>query len=138
MSELSYRTHLVAARADLLDGVDRQLSGVPDYVAASWRRSVSSGVPPSKVSNKYFTDLDLGSRLVCCAQPVIAQLAEQISDIPMSVALTDHQARLLARRDGDSGFGRLLDRAYFAQGFGYAEDTCGTNGVGTVLEFGDS
>ena len=138
MRELSYRTLLVAARADFLDGVDRQLSGVPDYVAASWRRSASSGVPPSKVSNKYFTDLDLGSRLVCCAQPVIAQLAEQISDIPMSVALTDHQARLLARRDGDSGFGRVLDRAYFAQGFGYAEDTCGTNGVGTELEFVDS
>ncbi len=138
MGELADRRVLVAARADFLDGIDPHLHGVPEHVAASWRRSMSSGVQPNEVSSEYFPDLDLGSRLVRCAQPVIEQLAEQIADIPMCVALTDHQARLLARRDSDSWFGRVADRVYFAQGFGYAEGAVGTNGVGTVLEFGES
>ena len=138
MGELADRRLLVAARADFIDGIDPDLHGVPEHVAASWRRSMSSGVLPNEVSSEYFTDLDTGSRLVHCAQPVIEQLAEQIADIPMCVALTDQHARLLARRDSDSWFGRVADRVYFAQGFGYAEGAVGTNGVGTVLEFGES
>jgi transcriptional regulator of acetoin/glycerol metabolism len=69
---------------------------------------------------------------------VIEQLTEEIADVPMCVALTDSNARLLARRDSDARIGQALDRVYFAQGFGFAEGTVGTNGVGTVLEFGQS
>jgi transcriptional regulator of acetoin/glycerol metabolism len=69
---------------------------------------------------------------------VIDQLVEQVADIPMCVALTDDKARLLVRRDSSHSFGRVTDRVCFAQGFGYAEDAVGTNGVGTVLEFGQS
>jgi hypothetical protein len=129
---------LARARADLLEGADRALRGVPAHVVASWRRSLSSGVDPHELSREYFTDLDLGSRLVRCAQPVIEQLTEEIADVPMCVALTDSNARLLARRDSDARIGQVLDRVYFAQGFGFAEGTVGTNGVGTVLEFGQS
>ncbi len=132
------RLLLTSARAHLLEGADQALRGVPGHVVASWRRSVSSGVDPGELSREYFTDLDLGSRLVRCARPVIEQLAEEIADVPMCVALTDNRARLLARRDSDTRIGRVLDRVYFAQGFGYAEGTVGTNGVGTVLEFGES
>jgi len=132
------RVLLARARADLLEGADRALGGVPTHVVASWRRSLSSGVDPNELSSEYFTDLDLGSRLVRCAQPVIEQLTEEIADVPMCVALTDSNARLLARRDSDARIGQILDRVYFAQGFGFAEGTVGTNGVGTVLEFGQS
>jgi sigma-54 dependent transcriptional regulator, acetoin dehydrogenase operon transcriptional activator AcoR len=129
---------LTAARADFLDSGDLELRGVPDHVAASWRRSASSGVHPHEVASEYHTELDFGSRLVRCAQPVLEQLSEEIADIPMCVALTDNQARILSRRDSNSWIGRILDRVYFAQGFGYAEGAVGTNGVGTVLEFGES
>ena len=129
---------LTAARADFLDSGDHELRGVPDHVAASWRRSASSGVHPHEVASEYHTELDFGSRLVRCAQPVLEQLSEEIADIPMCVALTDNQARILSRRDSNSWIGRILDRVYFAQGFGYAEGAVGTNGVGTVLEFGES
>lgn len=132
------RLLLVSARADFLEGTDPDLHGVPDHVAASWRRSASSGVHPGEVSSEYFSDLDVNSRLVRCAQPVIEHLAEQVADVPVCVALTDDRARLLARRDSNSWIGRMLDRVYFAQGFGYAEGSVGTNGVGTVLEFGRS
>jgi sigma-54 dependent transcriptional regulator, acetoin dehydrogenase operon transcriptional activator AcoR len=132
------RLLLTSARAAFLEHADADLRGVPDHVAASWRRSVSSGVHPSTVITEYHADLDLGSRLVRCAEPVIEQLAEQIAGIPTCVALTDDRARLLVRRDSSPWSGRIADRQYFAKGFGYGEGTVGTNGVGTVLEFGES
>jgi sigma-54 dependent transcriptional regulator, acetoin dehydrogenase operon transcriptional activator AcoR len=132
------RARLEAARAGFLDGAERLPAGVPDHVVASWRRSVSSGVRPGEVVSTFHGDLDRESRLVRCAGPVIEQLAEQVSDIPVCVALTDNQARLLARKDSTPWFGRVLDGVCFAEGFGYAEPSVGTNGVGTVLEFGES
>lgn len=132
------RFRLAAARADFLHSGSPELRGVPNHVAASWRRSASSGVIADKVASHYHTELDFGSRLARCAQPVIEQLVEQIADTPMCVALTDDRARILSRRDSSSWIGRILDRVYFAQGFGYAEGAVGTNGVGTVLEFGES
>ncbi|MGD9529053.1 sigma-54-dependent Fis family transcriptional regulator [Pseudonocardia sp.] len=139
MDDLADRRFLLAAaRAEFLDGADARLRGVPDHVAASWRRSVSSGVRPDVVNSDYHTDLDFDSRLVRCARPVIDQLVEQLHDLPVCVALTDERARLLARRDSSSWFGRIADRVYFARGFDYAEGAMGTNGVGTVLEFGES
>lgn len=140
MSDSADRRYLLAAaRADFLEGTSDPLrTGVPDHVIASWRRSISHGVRPSAVESPFFTELDFGSRLVRCAEPVIDQLAEQVADIPMCVALTDGKARLLARKDSSHSFGRVTDRVCFAQGFGYAEGTVGTNGVGTVLEYGQS
>ena len=70
------------------------LRGVPARVAASWRRSVASGVHPTAVISEYHPDLDFDSRLVRCARPVIGQLVEQVGDMPTCVALTDKQARL--------------------------------------------
>jgi transcriptional regulator of acetoin/glycerol metabolism len=139
MDDLTDRRFLLAAaRAEFLHGAETGLRGVPDHVAASWRRSVSCGVQPDVVTSGYHTDLDFDSRLVRCARPVMDRLVEQLADLPVCVALTDHRARLLARRDSSSWFGRIADRVYFARGFDYAEGAVGTNGVGTVLEFGES
>lgn len=139
MGELAdQRLLLAAARADLIENVDLELRGVPDHVAASWRRSVDQGVPPHEVAPPYSRELDFDARLVRCAQPVLDQLSKQIADLPISVALTDERARLVSRRDSSSWIARMLDRVYFAQGFDYAEGAVGTNGVGTVLEFGES
>lgn len=132
------RLLIATARADFLEGAGSELHGVPDHIAASWRRSASRGVRPGEVRSTYYDDLDLGSRLMHSARPVLERLAGQLDDIPMCVALTDNQARLLARRDTSSWVGRLLDRVSFAQGFDFAEGQVGTNGVGTVLEFGES
>lgn len=114
------------------------LRGVPARVAASWRRSVASGVHPTAVISEYYPDLDFDSRLVRFARPVIEQLVEQVGDMPTCVALTDKQARLLVRADSTSSMGRIADAVHFARGFDYAEGAVGTNGVGTVLEAGES
>lgn len=132
------RLLIATARADFLEGTGSELRGVPDQIAASWRRSASRGVRPGEIRSTFYDDLDLGSRLMHSARPVLERLAGQLDGIPMCVALTDNQARLLARRDTSSWVGRLLDRVCFAQGFDFAEGQVGTNGVGTVLEFGES
>ena len=132
------RSRLASARAELLERPDVDLRGVPASVAASWRRSVASGVHPTTVISEYYPDLDFDSRLVRFARPVIEQLIEQIGEMPTCVALTDKQARLLVRADSTSSMGRIADAVHFAQGFDYAEGAVGTNGVGTVLEAGES
>ncbi|SHK07881.1 Transcriptional regulator of acetoin/glycerol metabolism [Pseudonocardia thermophila] len=140
MAELPDRQLMLAsARAQLLEGATRiDCPGVPDLVVASWRRSVSRGVSPNELKSTYHPDLDVECRLVRCAKPVVEQLVEQIADVPACVVLTDDRARILVRRESSRWISRVFDRVYFAEGFGYAEDTVGTNGVGTVLEFGES
>ena len=132
------RLVVAAARADFLSDGSDDLYGVPEHVAASWRRSASSGVRPHEVASDFHAELDLSSRLVRCAQPIIQRLSDEVADIPISIALTDSRARILSRTDSNAWIGRLLDKVHFAQGFGYAEGSVGTNGVGTVLESGQS
>ncbi|QJY45326.1 sigma-54-dependent Fis family transcriptional regulator [Pseudonocardia broussonetiae] len=135
---LARRRLLTSARARLLDHPDADLPGIPDQVAASWRRSVASGVDPTVVTNLHHPGLDVESRLVRCARPVVEQLAEQIGAVPVCVVLTDDRARLLVRIDTTAAIGRAADENSFAQGYGYEEGAVGTNGVGTVLEAGRS
>ncbi|GEC21443.1 hypothetical protein PHY01_37260 [Pseudonocardia hydrocarbonoxydans] len=135
---LARRRLLTSALARLHDRPDVDLPGVPGHVVASWRRSLARGVDPAAVSNRHHPDLDLDSRLVRCARPVIDQLAEQIADAPVCVVLTDDRARLLVRLDTTVAIGRAADDNRFAEGFGYDEGAVGTNGVGTVLESGRS
>ncbi|HZG90123.1 MAG TPA: helix-turn-helix domain-containing protein [Pseudonocardia sp.] len=135
---LARRRLLTSARAELLDRHDVDLPGIPEHVVASWRRSLARGVDPGAITNRHHPDLDVQSRLVRCARPVIEQLAEQTAGVPVCVVLTDNRARLLVRLDTSAAIGRLADGNNFAEGFGYDEGAVGTNGVGTVLECGGS
>jgi len=132
------RRLLASARAELLCRPDADLPGIRGGVAASWRRSLARGVDPSVLTTRFHPDLDVESRLVRYARPVLQQLGEQIADIPVCIVLTDDQARLLVRLDTTPGIGRAADSNTFAEGFGFAEGAVGTNGVGTVLEAGRS
>lgn len=127
-----------AARADFLENGKPGAAGVPDVVAASWERSQSAGVSAHRAVPSYTEDIDASSRLVRSARPVLDQLGADIADMALVIALTDHRARLIQRIDVSSGMGRLLDRVEFAPGFTYAEDTVGTNGVGTAIESGQA
>lgn len=135
---LDRRRLLSSALARLIDRPDADLTGIPGHVAASWRRSLAGGVDPAVITNQHDPSLELDSRLVRCARPVIEQLAEELAGAPVCVALTDDRARLIVRRDTAVSIGRAADATFFAQGFGYAEGAVGTNGVGTVLEAGGS
>jgi transcriptional regulator of acetoin/glycerol metabolism len=128
------RRRSAAARADFLERGG--CGGVPDLVTASWRRSQIAGVDADAYAAPYHDDVDLDSRLVRCARPVIERLSVDLAEVPMVIALSDARARIVARRDCSTAVGRLLDRVDFLPGFGFAEDGVGTNGIGTVFETG--
>ncbi|MGY1707677.1 sigma-54-dependent Fis family transcriptional regulator [Geodermatophilus sp. SYSU D00697] len=129
------RLRVAAARAQFLGGGP---AGVRDLVAASWRRSRSAGVDADEYRIRHHDDVDLDSRLVRCARPVIERLADEMVDVPVAIALSDAQARIVHRLDCSTAVGRPLDRVDFTAGFSFAEGGVGTNGIGTVFEAGTS
>jgi transcriptional regulator of acetoin/glycerol metabolism len=139
MTDQADRTlRIAAARAAFLNSETTPIEGVPDVVAASWQRSAHAGVGERGLSLRHYDDVDVASRLVRCAQPVITRLSEETADLALSIALTDARARILTRTDTSRTIGLLLDNVSLTSGFGYAEDEAGTNGIGTVLESGAS
>jgi transcriptional regulator of acetoin/glycerol metabolism len=132
------KLQIAAARAAFLSSDTTRLEGVPNVVAASWQRSASAGVANTNLSLRHYDDVDVASRLVRCAQPVILRLSEETADLALSIALTDSRARILSRTDTSRTIGLLLDNVSLSSGFGYAEDEAGTNGIGTELESGAS
>lgn len=126
------RLRLAAARADFLDSGDA--AGVPDVVAASWRRSQDAGVDHDHYRVDYHDNIDTDSRLIRCATPILKRLELDMNDVPVTIALADAQARVVVRRDCSPAVGRLLDRVDFSPGYGFEEHSIGTNGVGTVFE----
>jgi transcriptional regulator of acetoin/glycerol metabolism len=130
--------HVAAARAEFLERGPAATGGVRDLVAASWRRSRSAGVDADEYRITFHEDVDLDSRLVRCARPVIERLAAEMVDVPIAIALSDAQARIVHRLDCSTSVGRPLDRVDFTAGFSFAEGGVGTNGIGTVLEAGAS
>ncbi|MFF0224179.1 sigma-54-dependent Fis family transcriptional regulator [Streptomyces sp. NPDC004629] len=129
---------MAAARADFLEYGRQGAAGVPDVLAASWVRSQQAGVDITRPLTDFSDDIDTSSRLMRCAEPVLDQLGDDTADLPLVIAVTDNQARVVQRRDASQAVGRLLDRVAFAPGFNYAEGQMGTNGVGTVLESGQA
>ncbi len=127
---------VAAARADFLSSGRVPASGIEEIIVASWLRSSASGVDATGTSFTYTEDIDIQSRLVRCAQPVIDRLESELSGLPLSLVLTDNRARILCRRDNDARLGVLLDRISMIPGFGYEEDRQGTNGIGTAIESG--
>jgi transcriptional regulator of acetoin/glycerol metabolism len=130
------RLHIAAARAEFLRSGTPATGEVPDVIAASWCRSASAGVGNSGLALHHYDDLDVASRLVRCATPVITRLIDETADLALSVALTDNRARILSRTDTSRTIGLLLDNVWLSSGFGYAETEAGTNGIGTVIESG--
>jgi transcriptional regulator of acetoin/glycerol metabolism len=130
------RLRVAAARAEFLESGAAGAAGVRDLVAASWRRSQAAGVDADEYRISYHEDVDLDSRLVRCARPIIDRLAGEMVDVPVAIALSDAQARIVHRLDCSTSVGRPLDRVDFLAGFDFREGSLGTNGIGTVFEAG--
>ncbi|QDQ95975.1 GAF domain-containing protein [Rhodococcus sp. WB9] len=138
MESSDRRLRVAAARAGYLSTGDADPGAVSDFVAASWRRSQGAGVAADGGEVPYIGDVDTTSRLARCSQPIIDRLVEATADLPLSIALSDSKARVLARVDTTRTIGLRIDSISLAPGFDYAEGHIGTNGVGTVLESGRS
>ncbi|MGW2740958.1 SpoIIE family protein phosphatase [Streptomyces sp. NPDC001450] len=126
----------------LVDVYERVLAGeavedvagiVRTPILTSWQRCRSLGLVPDQLILTCEQDLDLDGRLLTAATPVLDRLEAALDGPPVSVILTDAQARVLSRRAGDAELNRHLDAANIVQGFGFPESSAGTNAVGTAL-----
>lgn len=108
--------------------------GPRDEILASWRRSYDEGALTSGFSTPYDDNINLSSRLVRAAEPVIGRVQEDVLGSPITVVLADSRGKVLIRRSGEPNLESRLDNALLAPGFNYAERYVGTNGIGTALE----
>lgn len=127
---------MAAARNRFLRNGSAPADAVPPTVLASWRRSASAGVDAVTYQVPFHDDVEYDSRLSACARPVLQRLAQEMHDIPVTIALADARARIVERLDCSSAVGRVLDTVDFNPGFGFEEMGVGTNGIGTVFESG--
>ncbi|MGW8538478.1 sigma-54-dependent Fis family transcriptional regulator [Rhodococcus qingshengii] len=138
MMEIVDDTDGGARRRLRLGDRETQAGGADEFVAASWIRSQAAGVSPHGGDIRFIGDVDVASRLVHYARPVLEKLIEYTEDIPLSIAISDNKGRVLSRLDTNSTIGARVDTISLSPGFSYAESEVGTNGVGTVLESGRS
>ncbi|WP_149547609.1 SpoIIE family protein phosphatase [Streptomyces marokkonensis] len=113
--------------------VDDVAGVVRTPILTSWQRCRSLGLVPDQLILTCERDLDLDGRLLTAATPVLDRLEAVLDGPPVSVILTDAQARVLSRRAGDAELNRHLDATNIVQGFGFPESSAGTNALGTAL-----
>jgi transcriptional regulator of acetoin/glycerol metabolism len=109
---------------------------VRDTILASWWRSRRWNVAADRIDLAYTGDPDLDTPLTRSALPVLRHLREHLEGQPISVILTDAAGVVLTRMVADHDLERHLDAVKLAPGFSYAEESVGTNGIGTALEGG--
>ena len=86
-------------------------------IAASWRRSLLSGVDPTRVPDGRFDpDRSAAPRLLRTAEPVLARLVGQLSGTTTAVVLADSKAWILWRGAGERALFTGLDRISAAPG----------------------
>lgn len=103
-------------------------------IERSWRRCQMAGTGVGTVELPYDPDLRLNSQLRRIADPVLTRLEDALSDTPVTILLADRDAQIVDRRAGTKNLLSQLDSANVGPGFGYAEEYCGTNAIGTALE----
>jgi sigma-54 dependent transcriptional regulator, acetoin dehydrogenase operon transcriptional activator AcoR len=109
---------------------------VRETILASWWRSRRWKVAADRIDLAYTGDPDLDTPLTRSAVPVLRHLREHLEGQPISVILTDAAGVVLTRMRADFDLDRHLDSVKLAPGFSYAEESVGTNGIGTALEGG--
>jgi transcriptional regulator of acetoin/glycerol metabolism len=127
---------LARLRERFLNSEKIEPSRIRDTILASWWRSMRSKVAADRVALRYVRDPNLDTPLTRNALPVLKSLREHLEGQPVSVILTDPAGVVLSRLTADHDLERHLDGVQLAPGFSYAEESVGTNGIGTALEGG--
>ncbi|GAA0925718.1 helix-turn-helix domain-containing protein [Virgisporangium aurantiacum] len=134
--ELTDGARLAETRERFLtaESVDPHL--VRDTILASWWRSRRGNVAADHIDPAYVRDPDPDTPLIRSALPVLRSLRDHLDGQPISIILTDPGGVVLTRLAADWDLDRHLDSVQLAPGFSYAEESVGTNGIGTALEGG--
>ena len=87
----------VSASSSLVTSANRKCG---DTVVESWRRSKSFGVDVDRLDPPLHPDIDLDSKLMRAAGPILSRLECVLAGTRVSVLLTDAQGRVLSRPPG--------------------------------------
>ncbi|GAB3697967.1 GAF domain-containing protein [Saccharopolyspora tripterygii] len=109
-------------------------SGVRGIISASWRRALEHDIDADEPDPLFVPDRDEESLLVRSATPVLENLATELAQQPVAILLTDADGLVVHRSSADRTLDAGLDSICLAPGYSYAEDSIGTNGIGTTLE----
>jgi len=135
LDRLDRLARLAPAREDFLSsGEVRHPDLVGDAIQASWLRSLSLRVDTDHLDPAYVDPPHTEAPLALTAAPVLRHLADELTNEPVGIILTDANGLVLHRLCSDPGLARSLDCAHLGVGFNYAEEYVGTNGIGTALE----
>ncbi|MGW1024266.1 hypothetical protein ACWD4J_11210 [Streptomyces sp. NPDC002577] len=110
-------------------------TGMRPEIALSWRRSAMSGLTTSASDIPVHPEAaDRRSRLVVDAEPVLAEVAEQLGDMGFCVLLADRDARIVNVPVGAGTLRKRLEGLGGVPGGVFLEETTGTNAIATAHE----
>lgn len=104
-----------------------------ERIRASWSRCAERGVAVDFLRVPFSADIDVESRLVRYASPVLATLKSSLANEPIAILLSDRSGLVLSRECDDPAFVKALDDVILAPGATYSEEAVGTNGFGLAL-----
>ncbi|MFR9752517.1 sigma-54-dependent Fis family transcriptional regulator [Nocardia sp. 004] len=112
------------------------LSVARPEIELSWKRSKLCGVVPefNGLVELPVAEFDPSSQLLAAAAPVLDQMADQLAGTAFSLLLVDRDCRLVYRWFDDPRFESVLDGLGIRDGARLAEQTIGTNALGTAME----
>ncbi len=106
-------------------------------IATSWQRARSAGVDPERALDRIpFAEVDLQSRLLVAARPVLEVLEAELAGTSFCTVLADRDCRIVHRWFDDPRVERILDSLGVRTGATFLEEHVGTNALGTALETG--
>jgi DNA-binding CsgD family transcriptional regulator len=120
-----------------LEAPDRPPFSPRAEIGASWHRSARSGLSPEKFEIPFHPDFDADGPLVAAARPVLNELSNELALSDVGVVLANDSGEVLDRRAPEASLRRRLDAIMLAPGAVYAENSVGTNAIGTALEQGE-
>ncbi|ANI91464.1 helix-turn-helix domain-containing protein [Dietzia timorensis] len=104
-------------------------------VDRSWKRSAALGLSPVTAGpNNADTALSRARRLREAAEPVMESVDDILGGTGATVVLADQEGRILRSAEDGTRVAQMLRRRGISEGADLSEDSCGNNGIGTVLE----
>lgn len=106
----------------------------PD-IRQSWYRSTLAGLNPgSGIAIDKVVEMNLQSRLMRAATPILEGLENQLHDSNFGLLLADNEGYILHRTFGTPRLATASDRLGVVVGAQFTEQTSGTNAISTPIE----
>ncbi|MFE4837413.1 sigma-54-dependent Fis family transcriptional regulator [Arthrobacter sp. NPDC056691] len=106
----------------------------PD-IRQSWHRSTLAGLNPgSGIVVDQLAEMNLQSRLMRAATPILEGLENQLHDSNFGLLLADNEGYILHRTFGTTRLAAASDRLGVVIGAQFTEQTSGTNAISTPIE----